>query len=108
MKAHSPILASAQKPFMIFGIPAKLIGLVAAAASPIYAVLVLLNFMTLAFVAFLLMLIGGCLFLARKASEDCHIEHIIMIARPFFKGKTTRHLLCGKPQAKKNKKERPF
>lgn len=108
MKASGTIFTTIQKPFTAFGVPPKLLVLVAAAATPVYAIFIMGGLMAIALPAMLLIMVGGGVFLWRKNREDCHFEQVLLIGLPFFKGKSSRHLLCGSPKKKPYKKESAY
>lgn len=108
MKAPSDILTSVQKPFFVFGMPFKLFGLVAGLGIMTFLILGSLKLQVLAFIMSGVVIVCGSFALRRATQRDCHVEQRILIGRPFFKGRSFRHLTPGIPRKKKPKKERAY
>ena len=107
MKARSAIFMAIQKPFALFGISPKLAMIVLIPAALLFQALLTAGLMALAFLALLLVCAAGALFLWWLNRKDWHIEQVLLIGLPWFKGKKIRHLISG-PPVEKAKKERPF
>ena len=106
MKARSAIFTALQKPFAMFGLPPKLTLVMLIPAVLLFQILLTAGLMAAGFFALVLSCAGGGLFLWRLNKRDWHMEQMLLIALPWFKGKTTRHLISGPPKAKG--KEHPF
>lgn len=108
MKARSAIFTAVQKPFAMFGLPPKLTLVVLIPAVLLFQILLTAGLMAAGFFALVLTCAGGGLFLWRMNKRDWHMEQMLLIGLPWFKGKTTRHLISGPPVRRAKGKERPF
>ena len=108
MKARSLILTTAQKPFTIFGMPPKLFVIVGACGLAVFLLFTSANLKGTALIATFVVMVLGFSYIVRKNRENCHIEQLITIGLPFFKGKPYRQLIPGFPKRKPSKKERAF
>ena len=106
MKARSIIFTAVQKPLALFGIPLRLAAFVLIPAALLFQILLTAGLMALAFFALVLICIGGGLFLWRLNRRDWHIEQVLLTGLPWFKGKSSRHLVSGPPVQKLKAKER--
>ena len=106
MKARSVIFTAVQKPLALFGIPPKLASFVLIPAALLFQILLTAGLMAVAFFALVLSCVGGGLLLWRLNRRDWHIEQVLLVGLPWFKGKSSRHLISGPPKVKA--KERAF
>lgn len=108
MKAPSDIFTTVQKPFTILGVPTKLFAIITISGVVTFLLVGSALSKGVGFLLALAIIFGGNFHVAKLVKKDPHLEQRLLIARPFFKGKATRHLIPGMPRRKRQKKERAF
>jgi len=97
MKARAVVFTHVQRPFNIFGLPPKMVGVAASGAMAVWMVTIAAGFAAVAQLvaaAVMVLELAGCYWLAKS---DHHVESVLLLGTRFWRTSSRRWLLAGVP-----------
>ncbi len=95
MKARSVVLTHLQHPVTVFGIPPRLLVLVAVPAALLYGLTIVSGGVAVSMIVVAVALTAGLIWAVRMARRDRHIDAIVLAGVSFWGVSSRRWLLAG-------------
>ncbi len=97
MKARAVVFTHVQRPFTIFGLPPKMVGVAASGAMAVWMICIAAGLAAVAQLvaaAVMALALAGCYWLAKT---DHHVESVLLLSTRFWRTSSRRWLLAGSP-----------